>query len=125
MLTGGADERLLADVNKKMNRMFRFEPLEDSIAPDDEDAAPAGENSVRKPASADDDDSYGMQPTSLNFVAINHVQVGLKNKMKLSCAVDGSGTRFNVSRPINKNVDFNIQHETARSKSMLQLNYNW
>lgn len=139
VITGGADEKILADVNRRMNRVFKKDDSESSFdsssvspeninmnQPNGNAAQLPAHTSKRKPASVKgEDDYFGMRPTSMNLVAVNQLQVGLQNKTKLSCAFEGSNVRWNVSRPINKTFDVNLQHESTKSKSMLNLNYSW
>lgn len=133
LITGGAEERILADFNKKMNRFFKFEPVEgepypdsgyDSSGSDDEGSGSSGGGGGRRPAS-DDEASSGFSPTSMQLVAVNRVQLALKNRMKLSCSVQGGSLRWDVSRPISNRLDLNFRHESSDARSTLNLNYSW
>jgi len=134
LITGGAEERMIADFNKKMNRFFKFEDVEGEPYPDsgydshdsseDEGSGASGGGGGRRPAS-DDEAASGFQPKSMQLVAMNRVQLALKNRTKVSCSVQGGGLRWDVSRPINDRLDVNFRHDSADARSTLNLNYSW
>lgn len=149
LITGGAEERLLADFNKKMNRMFKFEEVEGEDYPESgydsgndsgDDGASnqdGGEHAKatiksgggRKPASianANRESDYGgFRPTSMQLTAVNRLQLSLRNRTRVSCQIQSSGLRWDISRPLSERFDLSIGHETSEAKSTLRLNYNW
>lgn len=135
LITGGADERFIADVNRRLDRLFRYEDLDEAFPGDEEDEATDGaatghpNEGTRKPATTSEDsknDAYfGLQPTSLQMIAVNHAELRLRNRTRVSCAIDGGSVKWNISRPISSDFDMNLQHEPAKAKSLIQLNYRW
>jgi hypothetical protein len=146
LITGGAEERLLQDINKKLERLVtpsktdeQNETLaDDANAPTSEksdEPAHASSKGNRGPASVprivmekarqSDTGISGMRLTSVRVMSINRVQVGLANKTQLSCSFSGDSMQWNVSRPVSKDFDLNLRHETGQAKSSVQLNYSW
>lgn len=150
LITGGAEERMLADFNKKMNRMFKFEEVEGEEYPDsgyDSDSTSGDDSGSsnqdngdhakatiksgggRKPASIAkakrESDYGGFRPTSMQMTAVNRLQLSLRNRTRVSCQFQGSGLRWDISRPVSERFDVSIGHETSEAKSTLRLNYNW
>lgn len=130
LITGGAEQRFLNDVNKRLNRIVtKKDPTEaDATAAADDKAT--NKKGSRGPASIGpaqiaDEKPAGFKPTSLRVMSINRVQLGLANNTQFSCSFEGSNLRWDVSHPLGKTFDVNVRHETAESKSSLHLNYNW
>jgi hypothetical protein len=113
LLTGGADEKILADFNKSVSNMMKT------------DTADGTDTSGRGPASKQDDDSWGIQPTSMKLTALNRVEFGLANEVKIACTYQGSSVRVDLSKAISKSMDINLQHDTNQNTSSMHLKYNW
>jgi hypothetical protein len=151
LITGGAEERMLADFNKKMNRIFKFEdepgeeypesgyptsedPVDES-KPDSSDSSQGnGKKSSRKvggrqPASIakikTENDYLGFRPTAMQLTAVNRLQLSLRNRTRVSCQFEGANVKWDVSRPINERFDVSFGHETSDARSTLRLNYSW
>lgn len=120
LITGRAEERILANLNKKLNRFMKAEAVSTDADSSGTAAALDGQ-----PGGIEENEGSGFRPTSLQIMSANRVQVGLRNKTKLSCSFEGDNMRWDLSRPINHRFDVNLQHETARAKSVLQFNYSW
>ena len=113
LITGGADEKILADINKRMSNMMKSD-------------VENGTDTSRGPASVEAKDDWGgMQPTSMRLTAINRVEFGLANEIKIACTYQGSSVRVDLSRSISKRMDVNLQHDTGANSSTLHLKYNW
>jgi hypothetical protein len=123
LLTGGADERFLVDLNKSLNRMISSDESDDSpVKPAGAASRSSLDNSPDKnePSILD-----GMAPRSLRLMSANRFQIGFVNRTELSCAVQGDGVQLNLTRPISDTFDFNLRHETSGSKSTFSFNYRW
>ncbi len=156
LITGGAEERMLADFNKKMNRMFKFEDetgeeYPESVYPSSDDAsddaksdssaggekqgsrkgggrmpASIAKERIRERTKAQQERDYlGFRPTSMQFTAVNRLQLSLRNRTRVSCQFEGANVKWDVSRPINERFDVSFGHETSDARSTLRLNYSW
>ncbi len=113
LLTGGADQRFLDDVNKKLHRALKREKQ----IPQDSGKDP-GLNQPR----AEDEEPSLIAP-SVKFTSLYRVEFGFSNQANVSCSVEGSNLRWDLSRPLSERIDFNLRHET--SGNSVRLHYNW
>jgi hypothetical protein len=133
LLTDGADEKLVASINKRMNRMMNFEPVEsdwpgggagdgktDGKDGDDSDSGSSG-----TPGMPDLKDLLGMRPTSLQFKSVTQVDLGFSNRAKLSCSLRGDSIQWDLSRTVSERMDVNLRHEPTGNTNTLRLHYNW
>ncbi len=125
LITGGAEQRFLEDVNKRMTRMLKWEEIEGEPYPEAEQPSGSGRGPASVPNDDNEDEYYGMKPTSLRMLAINRVQVGFSNNTKVSCSIEGPDVKWDLSRSLNKNFDVNVRHEPANNKNTVHLNYSW
>jgi hypothetical protein len=159
LITGGAEERFLRDLNKKLEHLVKpntddenssleeTEKLESANAravlgeTDGKDEpqnpqktlgkakgsrgpASVPQIAMQKPPQSDTGFS-GLRPTSVRVMSINRVRIGLANKTQVTCSFSGDSMQWDLTHPVTKTFDVNLRHETAQSKSTLQLNYSW
>lgn len=134
LITGGAEQRLLDDINKRMTRMITAEDEEPTEAPGPDVAkrdtvakSKGGRGPASVPAQAAEEPRVNspFKPTSLRLMSINRLQLGLASNTKVSCSFQGSTMRVDVSHPVSNTFDVNIRHETDKAKSSVFLNYSW
>jgi hypothetical protein len=117
IITGGADERMLQDINHGLTRWIASSE-DDVRSEDDPRPKPPMTLHPDKPVS-------GLRPSSLRFATINRLEIGWRSRAKFSCIYQGDSIQWNMSRPINEKFDVNLRHETRDSTSSIQFNYNW
>ena len=117
LLTGGAEQKFLDDVNKKINRALKREEASEQTG---ESGASA---TATEPSQRAGERSY-INP-SVRFTALNRVELGFPNEAQVSCSVEGSNLRWDLSRPLSDRIDFNLRHETTGNANTVRLHYNW
>lgn len=134
LLTGGADQRLVASVNKQIDRWMRFEPVEGESWPEPGDSengnAPASDDESTAspglpPMPAGVEDMFSMRPTALRLTALNRFQVQFAGHGQLNCAVNGNHLQLDLNQPITDRFGFDIRHDSGPHASTVHLNYNW
>jgi hypothetical protein len=138
LLTGGADQKMLDDLNKRLNRWVKFEPVEGEPWPEPgDDSSDNGPNSGSAPGGSGDDDGtpkpdmsglqdlFSMAPKSIRFSQVNRFQLDFKNQSRMSCLITGGGVKLDLSRPIGNRVDVGVAHDMAAKSSTVHLQYNW
>lgn len=131
LITGGAEQQFLADINHKMNSILRFEEVDGEPYPEsgDDPGNDGGSPDIRSPGSVPDDSDerafMGLQPSSLSLVSLNRLQLSLKNRTRVSCSINGAKVQWDISRPLNRRFDVNLSHQASDARSTLNLNYNW
>jgi hypothetical protein len=122
LITGGAEERLLADLNREVN--YRWgQLLETDSAPARVNEAPATRGPASLPLAPTEPSRLGI--TSVRILSLNKVQVGLRNKTQVTCAIEGRDLQVHVTKSLGRDLDLDVHHETARAKSVVQLRYSW
>ena len=130
IITGGADERFMNDLNKRLNRILKSSGDDAPDAIDTGDGVNVSTTKSRGPASLGkpdpENDLYGLMPKSVRLMSLNRMQIGLaNNKTQISWSVQGQSMQWDLTHPIAKNFDISLHHDTSCSKSSLLLNYNW
>ena len=127
LLTGGAEKEILESLNKRVNRMFKFEDVESEDWPDGQ----SGESGDRKPSSeeeteaAEAENAFLPRPKAVKFTAVNRVQMDFDNNTQVTCSFQGSSMQWDFVRPISRTLDLNLRHESSDSKSSVLINYSW
>lgn len=136
-LAGGADERLLASINRKIERWMRFEPVngESWPEPGDDSSGSKGEGSddggdsapstPGMPSFPGGEDMFGLKPTSVRLANLNQLELGFRNRSHLSCQVNGSNVQLDLSRPLSERMDVNLRHDSGQQSNSVLLKYNW
>lgn len=106
ILTGGAEQRLIDQLNK--NLLFN-------------DRRPASTDSEIDP----EDDKTSPAKSFLKLKAINRLEIHLANQTKIDCSVDGEKLNLDLHSPSQKNINFSLSHESSSSKSSVLLHYDW
>lgn len=123
IITGGAEERFLVDVNKRINRFFQFKP-EDSSDDTGDIPSSSAPNSGEKPAPRASSLRFP-KPTSMRFTTINRLQLDFGSSSSLSCSFLGDNLQWDFNRPLSNRFDVGLRHESTNSKSSVLLNYSW
>lgn len=121
LITGGAEQELLASLNRKIERSWKFEPIEGEPWPDsadDDQGSADGKNGEKE-------ESSRVKPKSIKLTGLNRLQMEFTNRTNLSCAMNGGSLQIDVSHPIGQSLDLNIRHESTAAKSSVMLNYSW
>lgn len=133
MLTGGAEDRMLMSVNKKMERLFRSE---DSVSPS-HSGNPIGSEAdrnqdlnskqARTNTPPSNDPSHAHEPflKGLRFNTLTRVEMSLSDETHLTCAYEGGGMQVDLAKPLSNSVDINLRHRSNDKSSTVQLNYTW
>lgn len=114
LLANGADDRLLAEANSKLDRIFG--------SSDDELAAGAPAANTRSPA---DVKTNLFKLKSVHMARIGQIEMGFAGDTKLSCEFTGGNTTWDLSRPLASDVDVRLHHDTKDAASTLQLHVSW
>ena len=115
LITDGADERFLNDVNQKVKHLFDSEG----------DREPASEASTAATAALEPSAEEPSAFSALRFSALNRVEMRAPGQTNLSCSVAGANLLVNLSKPISDRMDVSLQHQTSSGASTLRLHYNW
>lgn len=121
-LTGGADEKIVRQLNRGLNRLMSFDS--EDVAEKSEGRAEKG-LLTRNPNSEYQENRIGLLPKSMKFTSINRLEMDFGSQTHLTCSFEGANVRWDFVRPINEKFDMNIRHESLDSKSSLLLNYSW
>lgn len=134
-LLDGADQRLLASINKRMNRFLKFEPVEGEPWPEPNgdsegsgggsgDGSGSGDGGL-PPGFPNPEDIFGYKPTYLRFTTLNRVEMGLANNDQLGCAINGDSIQLNLSHSIGESMGLDLRHSSKDRASSVHWNYNW
>jgi hypothetical protein len=118
LLTGGAEERLLMEFNRRIDGMITR-----SIAADHPDLpakAPDFQTDDRQA-----DDAIAWRPTSLRLTALNKFEMGFVNRSRMSLQYTGQFLQWDLSRSLSSQFELNLRHRTERNSNSLLLNYRW
>lgn len=119
-LTGGAEQKILDKMNKKMSRWVN--------GADDEGAArsPASADKAKLRADATErEGSLSMRPKNVRFSRVNKMDMDLMGSTHLSCQYKGSSVQWDLSRNVVGDVDLNIRHDSKDAANSIHLQYNW
>lgn len=121
-LTGGADEKIVRQLNRGLERLMSYESRDD--------AGRTGGHTetgllTREPSSDHHESRFGLLPKSMKFTSINRLEMDFGSQTHLTCSFEGANVRWDIVRPLSEKFDMKIRHESADSKSSLLLNYNW
>jgi hypothetical protein len=126
LMTGGAEQRLLGTINRKVNRLLKFEEVEGEPWPEPGDDGTGSPLQPSDPTEAEDgNEFFGFKPRSVRMATANRLEVGLHNRSNVSCEVRGSAIQLDVSRPLGRNLDVNLRHDSSGNANTLRLHYNW
>lgn len=136
IITGGAEKRLLASVNRRIDKWMKFEPVEGEPWPE-----PGDEGGATSPGSDSGDgglpgipglpsvpgteDMFGLRPTSLRMASVNKFEVGLADKTQISCSIESGNVKVDLSRPLTDRLDFDVRHESGQQSNSVHLRYDW
>lgn len=126
LLIDGADQRLLDSMNRKMQTFFSSKSDSRKSGANKSEGATteALKNSQeRKEEIANHNSSE--QSATIRFSTLTRVEMDIFQKTNLSCAYDGGGLQWNLSRPITQKVDINLRHKANDNSSTFHFNYNW
>lgn len=128
LITGGAEERALQDLNKKMNRWIQSIASDDS----DDDTSEAGSrpNGPNGPNDASVNDTSSSNqlliPTQIRFSRVNRFEMDWSRKLQLRCDyTPGGSVDVALTRPISEQLEVNIQHRSSDQSNSFRLNYRW
>lgn len=117
-ITGGAEQKILDKMNKKMSRWVNGdeEPTKKR--------GPASEvpRSVQK---AESDQGFTIRPRNVHFSRVNRMDMDLAGSTHLSCQYKGDSLQWDLSRNVVGEVDVNIRHDSKDSANSIHLKYNW
>jgi hypothetical protein len=126
LMTGGAEQRFLSGVNRKVNRLLKFEEVKSEPWPEPGEDGASGPSQPRDPEEMEDEGGYfGFKPRSVRITTVNRLEVGLHNRANVSCEIRGSAIQLDVSRPLGRNLDFNLRHDSSVKSNTLRIHYNW
>lgn len=140
VLTGGAEKRLLEDINHSIQKFFQPEAqnkYKNGIkAPySKEGRRPAQANSANQTNQNTENTGTDPDPSleessitsgkSLRFSRINRLELDWSEETQISCAVETGGMQWDLSQRINSRIDVNLRHKALDESSSLQLKYNW
>lgn len=127
-LTGGADEKIVRQLNRSLNRLINSDS-DDEFNKSGSETDGTKNAFARKSGTNKHDDSKDeplrLLPKSMKFTSINRLEMDFGSQTHLTCSFEGSSVRWDIVRPINEKMDMNFRHETAGAKSSFLLNYNW
>lgn len=144
------EQKWVASVNRRLDRMFRFTPVKGEAWPDsgDEEAqrhqpGPAGAEDdegdgqrypaspgipglpATPPGSADLFSWRSFQPRDLRMTKANELTLGFSAGSNLSYQVDARQSVIRYTRPVTSTTSVNLSHETAEKRNSLNLNIAW
>lgn len=122
LLTGDAEERLLASVNQQMTRWLPS--LIDPSSPL-ESEPPAQPTHARAGESAANQELAFLRPTSLRFAQLNRLEMGWTNNLRFGWSATGDTMQFDLSAPLGASSFVDVRHDTLRSLHSLHLKYSW
>ena len=143
LMTDGADQRMLLDMNKQLNRITKFTPVEGEPWPEpgNDDGKVRDPSSVLPNIDGTDDgtndqsadpklkkssqDSFALTPKSVHFSQLNRFEMKFATATQLSCLVGNGGVELDLQRPINPRMDVGLRHQTSTQASTLHMQYNW
>ena len=112
LLTGGAEQKLLEDMNRSLNKgMSRIMA---SYAP----ATPVEGAAPQKQSSSED-----LQP--MRFTHVNRMQMDFSVNTNLSCFWKGDSVEWDLSRKLDRGFDVKLRHQSRDAKSSVLINYDW
>lgn len=116
-ITGGAEQKILQKMNKKMS----------SWIGDDDTQETEANNSARKPASAkaDGTNRTDARQRTFYFSRVNKMDMDLALDTHLSCQYLGSSVQWDLSRNVVGDVDLNLRHDSKDATNSIHLKYNW
>lgn len=147
--THGGDQRALDEINKRMQRLVKFTPVEGEGWPEPGDndanrrnpANQSGDDPNSDGSSSDGDDSSGtpqipksiqdmfssspMSPHSIKFTQLNRFDVAFNNETHLNCMVGNAGVEVELQKPLTERMNVGLRHQTSGQASTVHLDYNW
>ena len=115
LLANGADDRLLTEVNSKLDQLFGS-PVEESASVDGDPTH------ARRPANSS---AASLKPKSIHMARLGQIEVGFQGDTKLSCEFNGASTTWDLSHPLASDVDVRLHHDTRDAASTLLLHVSW
>jgi hypothetical protein len=117
-ITGGAEQKILDKMNRKMNRWVNGDE------PDHQKKSAQGvPRTERQPATKEA--TVSVRPRNIHFSRVNRMDMDLVGDTHLSCQYKGNSVQWDLSRNVVGDVDLNIRHESRDSANSIHLKYNW
>ncbi len=121
-LTGGADEKLVRQLNRGLNRLMYFESQDEA----GEAGSPQRVTQTPEPSEVKREAGWSvLMPKSMKFTSINRLEMDFGHDTHVTCSFEGSNVRWDLVRPINSHWDMNLRHDSQDARSSLLLNYSW
>ena len=118
-ITGGAEQKILDKMNKRMNRWVNGEG--ETIKP----RQPGSEASAPRTERTTTPGRLTMRPKNVHFSRVNKMDMDLVGDTHLSCQYKGNSVQWDLSRNVVGDVDLNIRHDSRDSANSIHLKYNW
>lgn len=133
LMTGGAEQRLIASVNKRLERWMKFEPVQGEPWPEpgddsssSDDSSESGEGTASPQAPQDPNDIFSsLTPTSIRLLSANKIEVNFASRTHLSCMVNGGQLELDLNQPITGNFGVDLRHRSGAQANSVHLNYSW
>lgn len=116
ILLNGYDKKLEASLNETLNSW-----VEDLSS--DEDSEKTASTSA--PSTNKDSESSHKSKQNLRFASLNTLKYDFSTNTCLDLTADPGNTRLNLSRSLNQNAKFGIEHRTANSQTQMFLKYDY
>ncbi|MES2966110.1 MAG: hypothetical protein V4760_19680 [Bdellovibrionota bacterium] len=118
-ITGGAEQKILDKMNRKMNRWVNGP---DAGTPKREPGSVTGVPRTERVASERTD---SVRPKNVRFSRVNKMDMDLAGDTHLSCQYKGNSVQWDLTRNVVGDVDLNIRHDSRDSANSIHLKYNW
>jgi hypothetical protein len=122
VLTEGADQKLVADINRSMGRWLRWEDVQGEPWPDPDSS---GEDSGTSGGSEGDGGRLFLKPKSMRFAQVNKIVIDWSHDVSLTCAATGGTMLVNITKPIGASTFVDLEHNSSRGTSSLHFNFTW
>lgn len=142
------EQQWVAGVNKRLNRIFRFEEVNGDDWPQDGESRPRsgggeGDEGDRDPASprmpripgmpqlpaGDDGNDFlswrTFKPSDLRMTKANELTLGFSTGARMSYEVDSRQSIIKLTKPMSPTTTVDVSHESAGQKNALHLNITW
>lgn len=122
VLTEGADQKIVADINRSMGRWLRWEDVQGEPWPDPDSS---GGDSDSSSGSEGDGGRLFLKPKSMRFAQVNKIVIDWSHDVSLTCAATGATMLVNITKPIGASTFVDLEHNSSRGTSSFHFNFTW
>ena len=124
LITGGAEQKVLDKMNRRMSRWLASTPDEKAQGPQGQPGN-GSTSALQTPSEPEGGLLSIVQPKSVRFTKMNQMDMSFENDAHLSCLFRGDSMQLDLSKNVIGNVDVNLRHDTHDDANSVHLKYSW